>query len=215
MSISPGPILFVRGKDRLFDYMDQFVVQQSMFTIGLLWASGSLGRGPAQDDVVSIDSFAFPLSLDVPFGGVAEDAFAERAARSRNFVIKSGKQAHEMPESSAFTQGFNRVLWLPITPIFVNFYEQVRPWMEMNFKKQTLWPSTMFFASFIRNAVSHGGLLHITHNSGRTGQWHHLAYRYGDKDQIIGPRGALSPSDFIFLMLEMSEELDQIGCPHL
>jgi hypothetical protein len=161
MMFRRGSLTFKRGVDRLFDQIDQFTIHQAMFAIGALWASKALGKGIGPDDVFTIDSFAFPLSLDIPLAGVTEAAFAERQVESRTIVIQAGQKAKaDMP----FSQGFNSVAWLPITPIFVDFYERVRPWMEQNHKGQNSWPPTLHFMRLIRNAISHGGRLYMTHD---------------------------------------------------
>jgi hypothetical protein len=134
-----GSATFKRGVDRLFKQVDQFTIYQAMFSISALWASKALGRGIDHDDVTAIDSFAFPLSLDVPLAGVAEAAFAERQAESRTIVVQEGRKAHTMADDVPFSQGFNSVLWLPITPIFVDFYEGIRPWIEQNYPISLVW----------------------------------------------------------------------------
>jgi hypothetical protein len=136
MTLRRGPITFHRGTDRLFEHVDQFVIQQALFSIGALWASKTLGCGLDPVDISTIDSFAFPLSLDIPIAGVVEAAFEERLASTRSLTIRPGTTANTMQDSTPFTQGFNTVFWLPITPIFVDFYERHRPWVEQNYSAQ-------------------------------------------------------------------------------
>jgi hypothetical protein len=173
-----------------------------------------LGRGIAYDDVATIDSFVFPLSIDVPLGGVAEEAFEERQIDARTIVIQTERKAPALPDDLPFSRGLNSVLWLPITSIFVEFFERVKPWIEQNHSGQKSWPPTIYFARLIRNAVSHGGRLCITRDPGRDAEWHHLKFgKSDDAKQAIGAGGFLSPADMLFLMIDTSDELDRIGCP--
>jgi hypothetical protein len=66
----------------------------------------------------------------------------------------------------------------------------------------------------IRNAISHGGRLYMTHDPRRAAEWHHLKFVYSDNGkQAIGAGGILSPADLLFLMIDADDELDKIGCP--
>jgi hypothetical protein len=214
MTLRRGKITFDRGTDRLFEHVDQFIIQEAVFALGALWSSKTLGHGFDPDDVATIDSFVFNLSLDIPLARVIEDAFEERRPNSRSLVVQSGTKANAMPDSAPFSQGFNSVSWLPITPIFVDFFERHRPWIEGRYPKHKLWPATFDFARLIRNAVSHGGKLHYLHDPERVSVWHHLEFDYSDNGkQIVGAGGVLSPADMFFLMLDTSDELDALACP--
>jgi hypothetical protein len=144
----------------------------------------------------------------------AEAAFEERQVDTRTIVIQTGRKAPTMPDHLPFSRGLNSVLWLPITPVFVEFFERARPWLEQNYSGQRSWPPTIYFTRLIRNAVSHGGRLHMEHNPKRVAEWHHLKFAYSDNGkQAIGPGGFLSPADLLFLMIDASDELDEIGYP--
>jgi hypothetical protein len=55
----------------------------------------------------------------------------------------------------------------------------------------------------------------MTHDPRRVAKWHHLAFSYADnRKQVIGTKGFLSPADLMFLMIDVGDELDKIGCPH-
>lgn len=217
MTAKRGAITFRRGVDRLFESVDQFTIQQAMFSIGALWASGALGGGIGHDDCTSIDSMAFPLSLDIPLAGVAETAFAEKPVNSRTLVIHEATRADKMPADAPFSQGLNHVLWLPITLVFISFFEGIRPWMDQKYPPsagQKAWPPTLFFARQIRNAAAHNGQVHFLKDIGRTAGWHHLKIAFSDNGKAaLGPNGFMSPADLMFLMIDASDELDQIGCP--
>jgi hypothetical protein len=216
MTFRRGEQTFRRGVDRLFDQIDQFTIYNAMFAIGALWSSRALGQGLKDDHLFGIDSFVFPLSLGVPLAGVAEAAFAEQQAESRTLLIEAGLQASTMPDHAPFTRGFNSVLWLPITPVFVDFVERVKPWLRYTCGGVEHWPASVYFARVIRNAISHGGRLDMIRKPWRDAEWHHLKFGKSDHDtQAIGPGGFLSPADMLFLMIDASDELDRIGCPLL
>lgn len=217
MTYRRGQQSFRSGVDRLFEHVDQFIIHQTMFCIGALWASRALSYSFDHDDTAVIDSAAFPLSLEIPLAGVAEAAFAEQQAETRTITVHEGRKAPGVPNHLPFTRGLNNVLWLPITPIFVDFYERNRPWAEQTYEGnggQKSWPPNFYFMRLIRNAVSHGGKLYMTHDPRRDAEWHHLKFGYSDNGtQVIGPGGVLSPADLLFLMIDASDELDKIGCP--
>jgi hypothetical protein len=154
------------------------------------------------------------LSLALPFGGVLEPTFQGKPATSHTVTIEPERKAAAMPSSAPFSQGFNHILWLPILPIFVDFYERHRRWVKHNYGEQRLWPNTYYFARLVRNAISHGGCLQFDHDPKRTAEWQHLKYRHADQGvQIIGAGGAFSVADLFCLMLDTSEELDRLKCP--
>jgi len=186
-----------------------------MFAIAALWVSKTIGRGIANDDVTVIDSMSFPLSLEIPLAGVADAAFAGKQAETRTIIIKDGTQADKMESDGLFSQGFNDVFWIPITPLFVEFFEAGHGWLKKRYPSgPQSWPAPLDFARHIRNAVSHGGRLHIDKDRGQTAGWHHLTIAFSDNTkQAIGPNGFMSPADLLFLMIDAGEALDQIGCP--
>jgi hypothetical protein len=59
-----------------------------------------LGRGLDKDDVSSIDSSIFALSIDVPLGGVLEGAFQERPVTSRTLLIRDELQTKKPERAS-------------------------------------------------------------------------------------------------------------------
>ena len=216
MTFRRGDQTFRRGADRLFNQIDQFTIYNAMFTIGTLWTSKALGNGFNNDDCAIIDSFVFPLSAGIPLAGVAEAAFAERPAEVRILHIQPGPQATTMPDHAPFTRGFNSVLWLPITPVFVDFVERAKPWLKATYGGVAHWPETMYFARMVRNAISHGGRLDTIRKPWRDAEWHHLKFGKADHEkQAIGEDGFLSPADMLFLMIDAGDELDRIGCPLL
>ncbi len=213
MTLKRGDVTFSKGQDRLFGHIDQYV----LLSVALAFAAFAFARPrhPGNGDIeISVDSEAFPLCLDIPADGVMAAAFREEGAEARTLHILDRRRSGDMSQETAFTRGFNNVLWLPISPIFVDFYERYRPWVESAYGKQSNWPDVFYFARLVRNAISHGGALHFTHDPKRTALWHHLSYDFGHHGtQIIGPRGAFSPADLVFLMMDASDELDRIGCP--
>jgi len=108
--------------------------------------------------------------------------------------------------------GFQRVFLSVITPLYVEFYEGVRPWLEQNVGDSSKWPCVLDFGRVVRNACSHGGNLSLSKASSRPVSWRSLQYdptQHGKP--IIGTD--LGFADLLILMIEMSDELDSLGCP--
>lgn len=117
------------------------------------------------------------------------------------------------PSYQSKIAGTKDVLMGLVTPIYVDFYEQHRTWMRATYGDLDRWPELFRFAWAVRNAISHhGGKINITDPNLRPVTWHKLSYDHCYAGtEIIGP--VLTLADMIVLMFEISDKLDELGCP--
>lgn len=94
----------------------------------------------------------------------------------------------------------------------VKFYEDFRPWLTAKLgSEHNKLPTAWRFARIVRNAASHGGVS-INDKTFQPVSWKGLTYGPDNNGrQILG--GDLSCGDLFVLMLEMNDELDQLGAP--
>lgn len=99
----------------------------------------------------------------------------------------------------------------------VFFYEQHRPWLQEKFgsgpKNLNNWPSIFRFAWALRNAAAHhNGALNITDPNVPPITWHQLKYDHTNAGlRVFGD--VMSMADMLIFLIEMSDELDGLGCP--
>lgn len=105
-----------------------------------------------------------------------------------------------------------------ITPIFVDFFEQHRPFLEDRFGGDVQkWPPIARFAWAIRNfIVHHQGKVNFTNPNHPGVSWHHLSYSPSDAGaQAVGFGGDIGLGDIVLLLMEFTGELDGWGCQPL
>ncbi|MFC3308420.1 hypothetical protein [Blastomonas aquatica] len=100
-----------------------------------------------------------------------------------------------------------------ISPIFLMFYEQYSGWWKDKYNRdEKTWPEIFRFGRVIRNAISHQMMISWDNDKISPVSWRGLRYSSADnKKEIIG--FDLSMADIVFLMIDMSDELDRLGCP--
>jgi hypothetical protein len=104
------------------------------------------------------------------------------------------------------------VLLRTITPTFVEFFEEHVDWLLRNVNAdRSKWSPLWNFARVVRNAITHRGLSWENANAPPV-SWRGLTYSRADKGIDVVGRDFLY-GDFLLLMLDLSDELDQLGCP--
>lgn len=101
-----------------------------------------------------------------------------------------------------------------LSPIFVEYYETHRSWLEERGMKISDWPTSIAFGRVIRNAMSHGNKIKMTDKKQKPVNWRSLKYDISDHDKAVYGVGCdLFILEVILLMFDMSKELDDLGCP--
>jgi hypothetical protein len=204
-----GKIVFEKDKHRLHPQVHALVTVAACIFSAIDCHAGGTGR-PNSGDVISVESKQFPLKVYLPLYLVVEAAIKGREADEINIDILPNTPAAE----GNATDGFKRVIGHAISPLFVTFFENHKSWLEGSRGADPYnWPDVLNFGRVVRNASSHGGKLNFTRTA-RPVTWHNLTYDPAkDQGRLIG--ADLPMADLLILMLEMSGELDQLGCPNL
>jgi hypothetical protein len=171
------------------------------------YLNGSVSHKEGDYSIVQASVLDIQIRLPI-FGPVQLAIFDKESDGVSLFFEQKSEPSHQNPHT---TSGFRSVFFFAISPLFVDFFETVRPWLEQNAVDSAKWPSVLDFGRVIRNACSHGGKLHMPKPSSRPVSWYQLHYdpsQHGK--QIIG--ADLGFADLLILMIEMSDELDRIGC---
>ena len=208
MTYLKDPIVLENGKHRLFESMVDFLVIVASVTKAFNETAGR-NETYVPGDHADLDSALFPLSIYLPVFGPIE--FALKGTTPPRILL--GLHSKDRFPTVA-TQTSLRAVWSnAITPIFITFFENHRPWLAANASSDpNQWPSIWNFARVVRNAMGHGGRLKIDNPNAPPVSWYQLAYGPEHNNrQIIGTD--LSPADILILMFEMSDTIDALGCP--
>ena len=211
MTYLNGTLVLESGKHRLFNqFSTLLIVVESIAKAFTVTARQPLDWKPG--DHADFECAQFPLEVHLPLWGSIEATL--KGIELGTIEIGIFSTASKSPGSTADLVRIRHRLFCDlITPGFTELYEDAVPWLLANVNgDRSLWPEPWNFARLVRNAISHGGTLNLDNPNAVTGSWHHLTYGPAqNKKQIIGTE-LLFP-DILILMLEMSDKLDQLGCP--
>jgi hypothetical protein len=164
---------------------------------------------------MAFESAQFGVEVRLPQGGVLEAFIGGIPINSIEIgVCEKSFNYNEPRENERIVHDELGISNRLIAPFFVEFYEDQIPWYLANIQRdKSKFVEPWGFARAVRNAMSHGsGILHINDPAAPTVKWHHLHYGPADNGKkIIGTD--LGVGDILILMMEMSDNLDQLGCP--
>lgn len=210
MTYLSGDIIVERGKHRLLDPLNQLsILTASIGIASTYFVDGHVAL--KEGDFFAAESNQFQLDVRLPLYGPVQLALKGLIPSK----IKIG--FHNTPiikkTYNKNTPGFKDAFMYAVSPIFVNFYENSKPLLVKTFGSDPAhWPGVWDFARVVRNACSHGGKLSMTGTNPRQVAWHHLTYEKSmNGQQIVG--GDFAFGDVLVLMFELSDNLDQQGCP--
>jgi hypothetical protein len=206
-----GDIIVERGKHRLLDPLNQL----SILTASICIASAYFLDGHVavkEGDFLAAESNQFPLDVRLPLYGPVQLALKGLIPSKIEIGFHSTPSIKKIYKKN--TPGLKDAIMNAVTPIFVNFYENSKPFLVTKFGSNSAnWPPVWDFARVVRNACSHGGKLSMT-SANRQVTWHHLTYEQSmHGQQIVG--GDFAFCDVLVLMFELSDNLDQEECPVL
>lgn len=210
MSDLRGIYLIEEGKSRLYDHLFPFFTIFACVNVALVYIT----RGHAKfklGDHGEAQCKQFTLKIRHPTGGLLETALAGQPIKVLPLEIIT--EPLTQMRNSVSTPAFQEIITNAISPIFVSYYENQKPWLEANVSNDTYqWPQEWNFARIVRNAASHSGTLDWRNPKAKSISWHHITYSAADKGRrIVG--GDLILGDLLLLMLEMDRALDRLGCP--
>jgi hypothetical protein len=192
---------------RLFGRMHNLSVSVSALGIAFYHITKRLPE-LKHGDAADFRSQQFPVGVWLP---TYDPMWLVTNNKTSEFTEVTFSHAAEAPQNIENPPSFLHVLTNMISPIFVEFFEAYRPWLNSKFKKVDQWPAIFNFGRVIRNAASHGGALDIRDLKTDV-SWYNLRYTAADdKRAVIGPD--LAFADLIILIFEISNELDKANAP--
>lgn len=206
-----GVIKARRDRDRLYLPLATVLLVNSCVAVAA--EAIALGRFAPFEPAHTLDaeSVLFPVNVRLPLFGHIHSAVTGQPLDEIEIAVEPRPQQSHVFRHQ--TRGFKAILLQVVTPVFVNFFEAWRPWIDSALGNDPQsWPTVLSFARVIRNSISHRGTIHFRNPSSPRVQWHHISYGPSDQGRLI-VGGDFSLADFLILMIETSEELDRLGCP--
>lgn len=206
----------IRRSDRLYDVLLNFFIE-----FGALGLAATISAGGSVENAEWATIVAFRSPIHIKCQPVKLFHLAIRENESPDDFelqfVSGRRQLHDMPQRvqeshkvTAYHRVFNNMLGLT----FLSFYERHRPWLQKHFGGEVdKWPQLFRFAWALRNAITHHeGEVNFENPKCPSVTWNGLTYSPADNGRLVfGPD--LGMGDFIVLMLQMSDELDRLGCP--
>jgi hypothetical protein len=199
-----------KGQHRLFPQIFAFNV--SFACLGTAYYKVAVSQ-EADDklDSASVSCIQFNREIHFPMLNVVETIAHDGETFGIDIAVTerlqpAGTMRHQ-------TQGFQPVLAHIISPLFTDYFENHREWLEERLGSDPYkWPTIWNFARVVRNSASHGGAIRWRNPSALPVQWHHISYGPADDGRRIFGQD-LHVADLLLLMLEMDAELDALNCP--
>lgn len=153
----------------------------------------------------------FDREVHFPIVNVMETIIADATTFGIDIAITANTKPIGVP--SVKTRSLNPILAHIIAPLFTDFFENHRPWLDTQLSENPYeWPEVWNFSRVVRNAASHGGRINWRNQKSPAVTWRHLSYSAADRNKTV-ICGDLDVADLILLMLDMNDELDKLGCP--
>lgn len=129
------------------------------------------------------------------------------------FAADEGKKAG--PQLGPVMFGYKGASLAIVTSLYVTFFEQHKEWLRATYGADTKnWPSLFNFCRVIRNfIVHHDGRVHFDNPKAASVEWHHITYSPADEGQQAVGHDYISVGDMLVLLVELSDALDEAGCP--
>jgi hypothetical protein len=221
VTLPTGTFTFEKGKHRLHPPFHTLVTSVAALAMAATLVSDGrtafkkniFGRsGFQQGEVAVAESQQFDIEVAFPLCGPIEALIMDQIADAIELTFRTKTSAQNQPSYRHHTDGYIEGLLNYITPLFVEFYEDNKLWLEANIGPMTSWPSIWNFGWLVRNSIAHSGKIYFRNQNANPVIWYHIIYGPADNGlQIVG--NVLSFADILILMCEMSDELDRLGCP--
>lgn len=97
----------------------------------------------------------FPRNVKIPIFGPLEVALADQEPNSAAFLLEDASATWK-PGGGGTPSKLGKAISYAVNPIFVEFYEAGRKWLEDNINGDAYrWPAQWNFARVVRNAIVH------------------------------------------------------------
>lgn len=211
MPLTNGPITIKRG-ERLCQPMSDIVAVTSALSYSVIAvASGSV---PERNPHLGffLPCVQFPCRFTLPIYGPIEGILKGETVTDMTIQFLDH---HQDKEVGGADLEIGNVLSNVIGAIFASYYERQAEWLESNVSgDKAQWPMILQFSRVIRNAVVHLGVIDLRNPKSRPVTWRNLTYSYPDNGRQIHPQD-LNTGDFIALMIEIDEEMNNLNAPAL
>jgi hypothetical protein len=202
-------------QDRFFRLAEYLTIYLDM-EIYAVAASQSLTIRPPGNHFATLISNQFPVEIRHSVFGPFWASFQPTKLLHYEFeFVQTRERTSQKLISSNAWGDVAKLFW---NTALVFFYEQHRPWIQTQYGRTSKdidkWPAILRFAWALRNAAAHhGGVLNITDPRVPPVTWHHLKYDHTNVGlRVFGD--VMSIADMLIFLVEMSDELDRLGCPH-
>ena len=160
-----------------------------------------------KDSIISLDCFQFDRQIFFFIHGHIENISRNIEATEIVIQINEIHRKHGGVKTDRFARFIRNTFDIEFALYFDLYSDLVRS----NYSNYHSWPKIWNFARVVRNAIAHGGTINIESPSAPKVEWQGVQYdhtKFGrrvEEDLAIG--------DLIFLMMNMDQELDEIGAP--
>jgi hypothetical protein len=199
-------------KDRLFELLLTFWAAFDALAIATeCMKTGILNRTSGN---IAIQAEQFDLWIKFPALKIT-GAMTKNISPDGFQIIFSPTEGRTGEQIGPTMFGYVGVSMAIVLALYMEFYETHVPWLKQKFGvNRKDWPKLFYFARNVRNFVAHhGGKVPFDNASDPPASWHHFTYSPVDEGTIaVGPN-RIYLGEMLVLMVEMSDELDRLGCP--
>jgi hypothetical protein len=203
-------LLTIYPKDRLFEPIEKIALV--IDALGTAFTVMQTGRVLAKlGDYAGVEAKLFCMEVRIP---LTVPLLAVVKNLNVDYIQIGFDPRNNLSTPLGKVEGFNKILLGLITPVYVDFIEKHRSWIRSAYGGDAnAWPNLLNFARLVRNFISHhGGRVHFDNSNAPSVAWHSLTYGPADEGKLaVG--GDLFLGDMIILLVEVSHELDRLGCP--
>jgi hypothetical protein len=203
----PIAVRLVRGKTRCHPHITDLQTFYAVTTTAIEAQLGIINVGTSH---MVLAARAAQADVALPLNGYVEAAVSGQPPDEIIVRIEDKKPEPDGIDAAGMTPISTRL----VSAEFALFVETGNEWLRQNFGKQVSdWPPVSNFCRVVRNAIVHGGRINLNSETAVGGAWRHLKYDHRHNGKPILNDGDLSKGDLLILMLEMEQELNEVGAP--
>lgn len=195
--------VYTTSSHRFFDNLVTFVASVAALGTAFAIQSNRAARPYGQSDYITL--VGFPNVAGCEFRVFPESLLSELLANRwpNRLVIDEVPINHAPPAHPISLTGIQGVHGSMIANAFVQYFEANRSLAEAKYTTNTqAWPPQWNFGRVVRNALSHGGVVHITTPGAAAVSWRTLSYSPAQNGRQLLYQDVTSV-ELILLMEEM------------
>jgi hypothetical protein len=203
------------SKHRLHNLLSTFITTLACVQTAFTFRAGGKTDWPP-GTYMAFECRQFDAELRLPNGGVVETLIQSIPVNSIEIgILEKSFNFHEAGEGETLLRlgkNFTNIETKLITPFFVEFFEDYRPWIDANLSRDfTKWPNDWQFGRIVRNAAAHNAVS-INDQKFVPVNWYGLSYGPAQHGRPIFDSD-MGLADIVILMIEMNDSLDKLGAP--